>query len=64
MQTLIASVDEGSSRVGLLDTRLCFTIVTFSSRSQPSYGMAVELVMGYVVLPLSALHDKGSLRTP
>ena len=23
------------------------------------YGMAVELVMGYVVLPLSALHDRG-----
>jgi len=23
------------------------------------YGMAVELVMGYIVLPLSALHDRG-----
>jgi hypothetical protein len=23
------------------------------------FGMAVELVMGYVVLPLSALHDRG-----
>src|SRR3984885_14301752 len=23
------------------------------------YGMGVELVMGYVVLPLSALHDRG-----
>ncbi|MGD0760626.1 MAG: hypothetical protein ABR921_17130 [Candidatus Sulfotelmatobacter sp.] len=23
------------------------------------YGIAVELVMGYIVLPLSALHDRG-----
>jgi hypothetical protein len=26
------------------------------------FGMAVELVMGYVVLPLSALHDRGPYR--
>jgi len=27
------------------------------------YGMAVDLVMSFIVLPLSALHDPGAVRT-